>query len=181
MTLNNALQQLHVHNDAHWTKDGLPVLAVVGEFYGQAVTRADLPKDFNRFTAAAYPWLDPIPEATQIPESVLAVAVQTVLDAPAKPRLLVQATGLPATPEQIAEMEAVLTRVSERNSERFAIQAKMREVETAIADYGRGIAELEAQINDAENELAELHDSLDKIPYEGSAADDVILSRYIQE
>lgn len=181
MTLNNALQQLHVNNDAHWTKDGLPVLAVVGEFYGQTVTRADLPKDFNRFSAAAYPWLDPIPQATPIPESVLAVAVQTVLDAPAKPRLLVQATGLPATPEQIAEMEAVLARVSERNSERFAIQAKIREVEAAINDFNIEITELEAQMDDAEDELAELKEQLDRIPYEGSAADDVILSRYIQE
>lgn len=64
MTLIEALQALDIANDEHWTKEGLPLLAVLHEMTGADVSRADITAvapAFNRAnpvvgTATPNPW-----------------------------------------------------------------------------------------------------------------------------
>lgn len=51
MPLQAALAQLDPGNDAHWTADGLPAMAVVNELTGGNFTRKNLPADFTREAA----------------------------------------------------------------------------------------------------------------------------------
>lgn len=54
--LKDALKQLDVNNDDHWTKGGLPMVDVVSHFHGETVTRSDIAEvwpDFTRDVAIA--------------------------------------------------------------------------------------------------------------------------------
>lgn len=51
--LKDALKQLDVNNDDHWTKGGLPMVDVVSHFHGEPVTRSDIAEVWPDFTRDA--------------------------------------------------------------------------------------------------------------------------------
>ncbi|QJI53349.1 hypothetical protein vBAcoSR7M_27 [Alteromonas phage vB_AcoS-R7M] len=54
MSLLDALKKLNPGDDSHWTTDGLPLLTVVKDLYGSAVTRAQIAEVAPGFTRSKF-------------------------------------------------------------------------------------------------------------------------------
>jgi len=79
MDLKETLQLLEQDNPNHWTSDGLPVVAVVAELFGQPITRKDITEADPTFTRESLT-LEPIEEAEEDPEPVGEVDLKAKLD-----------------------------------------------------------------------------------------------------
>lgn len=65
--LKDALKQLDVNNDDHWTKGGLPMVDVVSHFHGEPVTRSDIAEVWPDFTRDIARDGEVVPAAPEIP------------------------------------------------------------------------------------------------------------------
>lgn len=94
MNIKDALIQLDTANDEHWTSEGLPVIEVVKELLGRAVTRAEITSAAKGFTRKNPSFVPPEvvskPEPLKGNENVDTESPNPQMEAPGKPQVEVE-------------------------------------------------------------------------------------------
>lgn len=97
--LKDALKQLDVNNDDHWTKGGLPLVDVVSGYHGEPVTRAEIAEVWPEFSR------DVLRAEIETPPSA-AVASSAPTDEEIAASAAIETTG-PVTAEGGTEADAI--------------------------------------------------------------------------